>query len=63
MKPAVGKGEPPQVDGGLRTGFGLYLWGSDFLIHGIFQTHGSVLVDEVPLVGFLKCFLAVLVTN
>ena len=60
MKPAVAKGETPQVGGGLRTGSGLHLWGPDFPIHGIFQIDGSVHMDEVPLVGFLKCFLVVL---
>lgn len=60
MKPAVAKGEPPQVGGGLRTGSGLHLWGPDFPIHGVLQIDGSVHMDEVPLVGFL---LAVLETG
>lgn len=48
------------MGGGLKTGSGLHLWRPDFPIHGVFQIDGSVHVDEVPLVGFLKCFLAVL---
>lgn len=60
MKPAVAKGEPPQVGGGLRTESGLHLWRLDFPIHGVFQIDGSVHMDESPLVGFLKCLLAVL---
>lgn len=59
MKPAVAKGEPPEVGGGLRTGSGLHLWGPDFPIQGIFQIDVSVHMDEVTLVGFLKCLLAV----
>lgn len=63
MKPAVAKGEPSEVGGGLRTGSGLHLWGPDFPIHGVFQIDGSVHMDEVPLVGFLECLLAVLETG
>lgn len=46
------------MGGGLRTGAGFHLFGPDFPIHGAFQTDGSVHMDEVPLVGFLTCFLA-----